>query len=281
MVVIISGATSGIGKALAERYRADGYTVCNLSRSCETEGDNYKCDVTDEEKVTATVDEIAAKYGRIDVVINNAGSGISGATELIPTKEIKKAMDVSYYGALYLTRACLKYMKRGGRIIFMSSISGITAIPFRSVYCSAKAAELMLGEALRMELSQAGIKVISFCPGEIKTNFSRNKYAGVESNARYGKRVENALKKVSDRESHRMPLDKISAKIYKKCVKGRKAVYVIGGIYKILYLGYKILPTTTYLKLTDRLLGGREKKSDISGESAGGNVGNNSGAKGE
>ncbi len=260
MVVIISGATSGIGKALAERYRADGHTVCNLSRSCENGGDDYKCDVTDEARVNEAVEEIAAKYGQIDIVINNAGSGISGATELVPTEQIKKAMDVSYFGSLYLTRACLKHMGKGGRIIFMSSISGITAIPFRSVYCSAKAAELMLGEALRMELSQTGIKVISFCPGEIKTNFSANKYADVQTNERYGKRVENALKKVSDREEHRMSLDKISKKIYKKCVKGRKAMYVIGGIYKILYLGYKLLPTTTYLKLTDKLLGGREKK---------------------
>ncbi len=257
-VVIISGATSGIGKALAERYRADGYTVCNLSRSCETEGDNYKCDVTDEEKVTATVDEIAAKYGRIDVVINNAGSGISGALELVPMERVRQVMDVSYYGSLYLTRACLKHMKAGGRLVFMSSICGLTPTPFHSIYCSAKAAVLMLGEALRMELSQTGITSVTICPGEIRTNFTANKYVDAQTNEKYGNRVATAIKKGESRESKRMSVDKAADKIYKKIVKGRKAMYIIGGKYKFLNFLRRIMPTTAYLNMANKVLSGKE-----------------------
>ena len=260
MVVIISGATSGIGKALAERYRADGHTVCNLSRSCENGGDDYKCDVTNEARVNEAVEEIAAKYGRIDVVINNAGCGISGATELVPMDKVRAVLEVSYYGSLYLTRACLKHMGKGGRIIFMSSICGLTPTPFHSVYCSVKAAVLMLGESLRMELSQTGIKVITFCPGEIRTNFTANKYIDVQTNEKYGKRVDTAIKKGASRESKRMSVEKAAAKMYKKCIKGRKAMYIIGGKYKFLNFLRRILPTTTYLNMANKVLSGKEQK---------------------
>mgnify|MGYP005769876471 FL=1 len=257
-VVVISGATSGIGKALAKKFEADGDIVCKLSRSCTDNGFDYKCDVSDEAQVNAAVGKIGERYGRVDILVNNAGIGISGATELIPMDDIKKAMDISYFGALYLTRACLKFMKKGARIIFMSSIAGLTAIPFRSVYCSVKAAELMLGESLRMELSQTGISVVTLCPGEIKTNFSANKLADVKTSERYGKRVEKALEKVTSREEKRMSIASVIDKIYKICVSGRKAMYIIGGKYKFLYFAKRVLPTTTYLKLTDSMLGGRE-----------------------
>ena len=102
-IVVISGATSGLGKALAEKFRADGDVVCGLSRSCAESETDYPCDVSDEGQVNAAVDKIVERYGRIDILINNAGVGISGATELIPVEDIRKAMDVSYYGALFLT----------------------------------------------------------------------------------------------------------------------------------------------------------------------------------
>lgn len=256
-IVVISGATSGLGKALAEKFVADGDIVCNLARSVEESETAYKCDVSDEAQVNAAVEKIAARYGCVDILINNAGVGISGATEFVPVADVRKAMDVSYFGALFLTRACLKHMTRGARIIFMSSIAGLTAIPFRSVYCSVKAAELMLGESLRMELSQTGIDVVTLCPGEIKTNFSANKLADVRSSDRYGDRVTKAQAKVFDREEKRMPISKVIDKMYKIVRRGRKAMYIIGGKYKFLYFGKRILPTTTYLKLTDNMLGGK------------------------
>ena len=249
-VAVISGATSGIGRALAEKFKADGYVVCNLARSCDGEGDNYKCDVTDEAQVNAVVDNIAEKYGHIDILINNAGVGISGATELLPIADIKRVIDVSYYGALYLTRACLKHMTSGARIIFMSSISALTVTPFHSVYCSAKAAEQMLGLSLRMELSHTGIEVVCICPGEIKTGFSSNRLADVTTNERYGDRPAAALRHVAEKESKRMPVDKAAKKIYALCLRGKKPIYIIGGKYKFFNFARKVLPTGAFLKCT-------------------------------
>ena len=257
---VISGATSGIGKALAEKFGETGYVVCNLARSCDGEGDNYKCDVSDEAQVNAAVEKIAEKYGHIDVLVNNAGVGISGATELLPVADVKRAFDVSYYGALYLTRACLKHMSSGARIIFISSIAALIPVPFRSVYSSVKAAELMLGEALRMELSHTGIEVVCICPGEIKTNFSANRLADVTTNERYGDRPAAALRHVAEKESKRMPISKVINKLYAICTRGKKPIYIIGGKYKFFNAARKLLPTDLFLKCTGGAVKGKGEK---------------------
>ena len=255
-VAVISGATSGIGKLLAEKFAADGYVVCDLARSCSGEGDEYKCDVSDEAQVNAAVDKIAEKYGHIDILVNNAGVGISGATELLPIEDIKRVIDVSYFGALYLTRACLKYMTAGARIIFMSSISALTVTPFHSVYCSAKAAEQMLGLSLRMELSHTGIEVVCICPGEIRTEFSANKLVHTETNERYGERVRKAYELAVSRNGKRMDPEKIIGKIYKICIYGKKAMYIIGGKYKAFYRLKKLTSENFFINMTNKFASG-------------------------
>ena len=256
-VVVISGATSGLGLALKKIFIDNGDYVYGLSRSVNDDKD-IPCDVTSKEDIDLAVSRIAEKHSNIDILINNAGIGISGATEYIPMENIRKAFDISYFGSLELTRACLPFMDKGSRIIFMSSISGLTAIPFRSVYCSVNSAQLMLGESLRMELSQTGIDVVTLCPGEIKTNFSANKLADTKTSERYGQRVEKALDYVAKREEKRMKIEKVINKIYRICVKGKRAMYIIGGKYKFLYFAKRVLPTTQYLKLTDNMLGGKK-----------------------
>lgn len=257
-IVVITGASSGIGKALKTQFLAAGDTVVSCQRTCGGDDKDFiACDVTDEESVRAAAAEIAAKYGRIDILINNAGVGISGATELIPTADIRRAMDISYFGSIYVTRSLLPLMYEKGRIIFMSSVAGLFALPYRSVYSSVKAAQLMLGESLRMELSHTGIRVVTLCPGEIKTNFSANKLADHKTNERYGDRVQKAAEYVMSREEKRMPIGSVAGKLYRICDRGRKAMYIIGGKYKFLWFAKRIMPTTAYLKMTDKLLGGR------------------------
>lgn len=255
-IVVITGASSGIGLALKGQFEAAGDTVVCCQRSGS--GDNFvRCDVTDAESVAAAAREIESRFGKIDIVINNAGVGISGATELIPLADIRRAMDISYFGSLMFTRATLPLLKDNGRIIFMSSVAGLFALPYRSVYSSVKAAQLMLGQSLRLELSHTRIKVVTLCPGEIKTNFSANKLASPATNARYGDRVARAADYVASREEKRMPMEKVARKMYKICDCGRKAMYIIGGKYKLLWFGKRVLPTTSYLNLTDKMLGGR------------------------
>ena len=254
-IVVITGGTSGLGRELKRLYENDGYTVCNLSRSCSDESaDEYACDVTDEAQVNAAVEKIAKKYGRIDALINNAGAGLLGATELVDTAAVRRVFDVSYYGALHVTRACLPHMMRGGRIAFICSIAAFIPVPFRSVYSSAKAAELMLGESLRLELKGTGISVTCICPGEIATGFSSSKKIYAQTNERYLDRVSRAEKLAVSRAEggKRMSVEKAAKKIYKKCIKGKKAVYVIGGKYRFFRFMQKRLPDTMFLNLTDK-----------------------------
>lgn len=257
-IVVITGASSGIGLALKEQFEAAGDTVVSCQRTNNNNDKHFICcDVTVEASVKAAAREIESRYGKIDIVINNAGVGISGATELIPMSDIRRAMDISYFGSLMFTRETLPLLKGNGRIVFMSSVSGLFALPYRSVYCSVKAAQLMLGESLRMELSHTKIKVVTLCPGEIKTNFSANKLACPATNELYGDRVAKAADYVASREEKRMPMASVAKKMYKMCDRGRKAMYIIGGKYKFLWFGKRVLPTTAYLNLTDKMLGGR------------------------
>ena len=253
-IAVITGGTSGLGKELKRLYENDGYTVCNLSRSCDDESaDEYACDVTDEAQVNTAIEKIAKKYGRIDALINNAGAGLLGATELVDTAAVRRVFDVSYYGALHVTRACLPHMMRGGRIAFICSIAAFIPVPFRSVYSSAKAAELMLGEALRLELKGAGICVTCICPGEISTGFSANKKMYTDTNERYLDRVAKAAQIAASRSGKkRMPAEKAAKKIYTKCVKGKKAVYIIGGKYKFFRGVQRLVGDTAFLGLTAR-----------------------------
>ena len=250
-VVVITGASGGLGKAIADLYRAGGDRVCGLSRSaCDEEKDEYRCDVTDEAQVNAAVDKIAAKYGRIDVVINNAGAGMFGTAELAPMSEIKRIMDISYFGSLFVTRACLKHMDRGGRIAMICSISAMTVTPYHSAYCAAKAAQLMLGESLYMELKPAGISVVTICPGEISTGFTANKTVYADTNARYLGRVDKAASVAASRADKRMSVEKAAKKIYDICRKGKKAIYIVGGKYKFFRLAQRLTTDTSFLSLT-------------------------------
>ena len=260
-IAVITGGTSGLGKELKRLYENDGYTVCNLSRSCDDEErDEYRCDVTDEAQVNAAVEKIAKKYGRIDALINNAGAGLLGATELVDTAAVRRVFDVSYYGALHVTRACLPHMMRGGRIAFICSIAAFIPVPFRSVYSSAKAAELMLGEALRLELKGAGICVTCICPGEIRTSFSANRICDAGRTARYGDRPAAALRHVAEKESKRMPISKVINKLYAICTRGKKPIYIIGGKYKFFNAARKLLPTDLFLKCTGGAVKGKGEK---------------------
>lgn len=264
-VVIITGGSSGIGKALKEKFIKNHDTVVSLQRSPSEDENDIICDVTDLKQVINACKIIVARYDRIDKLILNAGIGISGATELIPPESIRKAMDVNYFACHNMVRYLLPYLTpKNGRIIVMSSVAGLFPLPFRSVYSSVKAASLMFGLSLRQELAYTDIQVVTLCPGEIKTNFSANKLAYTDTNSRYLFRVESAGNYVKSREKKRMKMDKVVDKMWKLCCYGNKAMYIIGFKYKVLWLLKRLLPTTFYLNMTNKMLGGEKpKKGDF------------------
>ena len=143
-VAIVTGAGSGIGLSASKALARDGWTVYDFSRT-DRAAPNVKhigCDISDEAQVRAAVARVIEEQGRIDLLLNNAGFGISGAVEFTRAEEAEKLIRVNLLGADNVTRAVLGTMRaqRGGRILFTSSIAGILPIPFQAWYSVTKAA---------------------------------------------------------------------------------------------------------------------------------------------
>lgn len=187
-VVLITGASSGIGLATAELMATHGYSVFGTTRSLERNRTlvsdlNLKhsgrlqfieMDVTQSDSVRQGVDEVMKQTGRIDVLICNAGIGIFGSIEETPLETVHELFEINYFGYLRTIQAVLPFMRESqkGRIVLVGSIAGRVAIPFQSHYSSTKYAIEALTEGLRQELHQTKIKVSAIRPGDIQTRFN-------------------------------------------------------------------------------------------------------------
>ncbi len=255
-VVVITGANSGVGFALKERYIKDGDIVISLDKSAVTNGTTeFNCDVSNEEQVLQVFDVIGENYKNIDILVNCAGYAVFGATEIIETQKAKNMFDVNYFGIVSCVKGALKYMKKGAKIFNISSACSIFAVPFRTHYSASKAAVSMLSYGLRMELKDSGVDVVCINPGDIRTNFSKNRVKTIETNYRYGDRIEKSAKQIEDRESKRMTLDYASKKIYKILKKKRtKPMYIVGNQIKWLNFFNRVFPLSVILSVTNKKL---------------------------
>ena len=143
-IAVITGASSGIGLAAVKEFLLNGDRVYGLSRrECPEQGSiSIPCDVTDEAAVRAAIERIIEVEGRIDVLVCNAGFGISGAVEFTEMSEAKKQFDVNFFGTAACIRAALPHMREKGRghIIVTSSVAGSIPIPFQAFYSATKSA---------------------------------------------------------------------------------------------------------------------------------------------
>lgn len=253
-IVVITGASSGIGEQLKIFYERDGHIVINLSRSAKSSKFEYSLDVSQRENVEEVFNKIFKDFGGIDVLINCAGYGVYGAIELTSEAKSRQIFDVNYFGTLWCCQACLKYMQKGGRIINISSACALYALPFRAMYSASKAAVNMLSYGLRMELKSFGIDVTCICPGDIKTNFSKNRDITLETNNKYGSKIKKSCEKIANREHLRMDKEKAVKKIYKICTKRNvKPMYIVSAKYKVLYFFTRFSSKNTVLKITNKL----------------------------
>lgn len=252
-IVVITGATSGIGAELFALYSSRGDTVINLSRSaCEPNG--IAVDVTHTDELRAAVESIVNRYGRIDEIVANAGLGLSGATELISEQSERYQFDVNFFGAVEFIKACLPHMSSGGKVVVISSACALFSLPFRAYYCASKSAVRSLAEGLYMELKPHGIKVTCICPGDIKSNFSANRVK-VTSGGRYGDAPTKAAEKIDSREHKRMDVKTASKKIFAAATKCNKPIVIIGAKYKLFNVAARLLPRKTFLNLTAKFFG--------------------------
>lgn len=179
-VILITGASSGFGKISAQMLADKGYIVYGTSRNTERIDNKVtilQMDVTDKQSVFRTVERIICEQGRIDVLINNAGIGISGALELATSEEISIQMNTNFLGVVYMCQAVLPYMReaRNGKIINISSIGGRMGIPYQGFYSASKFAVEGYSEALAMEVYPFNIHICLIEPGDFNTGFTANR----------------------------------------------------------------------------------------------------------
>lgn len=241
--IVITGASSGIGKGLREIFEKKGDKVIDIS----LDGRDYKCDVSNEKQLKEVFDDIYLNFGEIDILITCAGYGVSGAVELLDEKVAKKQFDVNFFGTAFACKYAIPMMKRESKIVIIASATAIFPLPFKTYYCSSKSAVDSFAQCLRMELSKTKIDVTSICPGDIRTNFTENRIKKYDTNERYGKAIELSTKPTEKTEKRRMSPEYAVNKIMKIIEKRKfKPQYIIGNQYHIFY-AFKRLTTTKFL----------------------------------
>jgi NAD(P)-dependent dehydrogenase (short-subunit alcohol dehydrogenase family) len=184
-VVLITGASSGIGRACASYLSEMGFRVYGTSRRAAVEAGEtgfgsvqmLAMDITCDESVERGIGLILEREGRIDIVINNAGMGIAGPVETTSIEEAQRQFEVNFFGAFRVCRAVLPPMRQQGEgyVINIGSIGGVIALPYQAMYSASKFALEGLSEALRLEVGAMGIRVTMIQPGDHKTAFTESR----------------------------------------------------------------------------------------------------------
>ncbi len=257
-VVFITGASSGIGKSIGEFLLQKGFVVYGTSRNPENYSNSkislVALDVRNSESIHKAIHEVLDKEGKIDVVINNAGVGITGPLEEIPLEEIKNNFETNLFGPIEVMKAVLPSMRnqKSGLIINITSIAGYMGLPFRSVYSASKGALELITEGIRMEVKPFGIHITNVAPGDFATNIASGRYhapliKGSAYENTYGKTLETMNEHV---DSGSNPIE-MAEGIYKIInTSNPKVHYKIGAfMQKFSIVLKRILPDKMYEKL--------------------------------
>lgn len=219
--VIITGGSSGIGKATAELFAKEGYKVYELSRrnitspSGSQEGIvHITCDVTSPEACRKAVEHVVKADGFVDVLISNAGMGISGAVEFTTSEDMHRQMEVNFFGAVNITQAVLPCMRkaRRGKIIFVSSVMAAYGLPFQAFYSASKFALNGFAQALTNEVRPFGIKVAVLMPGDVKTGFTDARKKELQGTKEYP-HMKKAVETMEHDEQHGITPERMAAKL--------------------------------------------------------------------
>ncbi len=260
--IFITGASSGIGKAAANYFSARGWNVAATMRSPAKEHELtkveniklYQLDVTDQKSIDEALDRAIEDFGKIDVLVNNAGYGVDGVFEAMSDDVIQKQFDTNVFGLMRVTRAIIPHMRAwgGGTIIQLASMGGRLTFPFYSIYHASKWAVEGFSESLRYELRQFNIKIRAIEPGTIKTEFygrSRLAIAPAEL-AMYVKDLKWA-DIVSQGSGHSgVSPDVVAKAIYRAAVStGNRFRYPVGRPAPVLLIAKKLLPERVFFFL--------------------------------
>jgi NAD(P)-dependent dehydrogenase (short-subunit alcohol dehydrogenase family) len=257
-VVLITGGSSGIGKSIGEFLHHKGFVVYGTSRNPEKVLNAIfpliALDVRDVDSINKAVAKVIAISGRLDVVINNAGVGITGPLEEIPTVEIKNNFETNLFGPIEVMKAVLPQMRaqQSGLIINITSIAGYMGLPYRSVYSASKGALELITEALRMEVKPFGIQITNVAPGDFATNIAAGRFhAPLLKGSAYEKTYGETLKTMDEHVNSGSNPNEMAEAVYKIIqTKEPKIHYKIGVfMQKFSIVLKRILPDKVYEKM--------------------------------
>ena len=244
--VVITGGSSGIGKATAELFAEQGWRVFEWSRSGQSTDKvtHISCDVTKPEETRTAAKQVLERAGQIDVFISNAGYGISGAIEFTTPEDAHRQMEVNFFGALNSVQAVLPHMRerKAGRIIFTSSVAAVLSIPYQSFYSASKAAINALALALQNEVRAFGIHVSVLMPGDVSTGFTAARKKSEEGSNAYGN-IHKAVAAMEKDEQGGMSPREMAKDLYRIATRRCPAPQYVGGAqYKLFCFLDRLLP---------------------------------------
>lgn len=258
-VILVTGASSGIGLSVANALAAQGHTVYgasrNISRLASPSFKPLQMDVTDDASVKSAVDTIIKAEGKIDVLVNNAGNGVTGPSYAMPVESAKKQFEVNFFGLLRVSSTVIPKMigAKQGLVINVSSLAGLFGLPYQGLYSASKYAIEGYSQSLRMELRSTGVKVVVINPGDFKTDFtgSRDKVPFPLENEQLEKEYNNAVASMEKDESVGANPDVIGKKICQIVASSSPAHrYLIGALGQTIAVPLKrILPGGLFEKL--------------------------------
>ncbi len=257
-VVLITGASSGIGKAIALFLSEKGMTVYGTSRTLKDDSNLpftfVALDVLNVETIQKAVATIIDKEGRLDVLVNNAGMGITGPIEDTPTDEMRSVFNTNLFGPIDVMKAVLPQMRKqqSGKIINVTSIAGYMGLPYRGMYSASKGALELVTESIRMEVKNFGIDIVNVAPGDFATNIAAGRYhTPVFENSAYKKVYEENLALMNSHVDSGMDPIEMAKAIFKVInTEKTKIHYKVGGFMEKFSIVLKrVLPDNMYEKL--------------------------------
>jgi NAD(P)-dependent dehydrogenase (short-subunit alcohol dehydrogenase family) len=262
-VIIVTGASAGIGKACADRLYRSGWTVFGASRRTPSiVGWNpLTMDVDDDEAVTQGVSRVLREQHRIDAVVACAGWGLAGPVEHTTIAEAKEQLETNFFGAVRLVLASLPAMRAqgGGRIVLISSLGGLIGLPFQAFYSASKFAMEGFGEALAYEVAPFGVHVTMVEPGNIATEFtsSRRDVSVPEAGDPYSQASRKAIEVMERDEANGAPAEVVAGAIERVLMARRPPRRVSSGRFdeRIGVLGKRLLPHRLFEKAARGSLG--------------------------
>jgi NAD(P)-dependent dehydrogenase (short-subunit alcohol dehydrogenase family) len=263
-VVLVTGGSSGIGKSIALYLQEKNYTVYGTSRNPDRYPDSpislLALDVQHQDSINLAVKKLIEKEGQLDILINNAGVGITGPIEETPMDQVKNAMETNFYGPLRVLQAVLPQMRtqRRGRVINITSIAGYMGLPYRGIYSASKGALEIATEAYRMECAHLNIHFSNVAPGDFATNIAAGRFhSPIISGSDYEAGYAHSLKLIDEHvDSGSDPME-VAHKIYEILQKKNPGIhYKVGSfLQKFSIVLKKILPEKQYEKMLKKHYG--------------------------